>query len=199
MCAECWSNLESFHNFYLTVNRAKDKYLSNCMNIEPPSRDGEIVVENFTDEGEAEMFLCKDEPLEVIESDETLQPVDSAFEINLNCPFERENFAPEVTIDKRDFDAIFLEEFSTECEDRKEEVPTIDQYVEQLVSPDRIPVVQSQNKRSLQESRKRPAESPSKFSLIGEPEHHEDDKNNRNADMKVNVGHVERRKRIKRT
>lgn len=183
MCSACWTNLESFHNFYLTVNRAKDNFLSKCMNLEATFRDGEITVENPTEDDDADFFVCKDEPMDVIGNDGTLPPVDNAFEDNLNCPFECENFAPEVTIDKRDFDAIFLEEFPTERDDKMETVTTVDQYVEQLASSDNIPVVQSRNTirrkspRSLQESRVRQghAESHSKFSLIHEPEFQEVD------------------------
>lgn len=99
MCASCWSNLEKFHKFYLAVNQAKDMYLAKSMNNVMPTFC-EVI---------SEPILCKDEPPELIEYDHA----DNNWQQN---DIAIENFIPEATIDKRDFDAVFCEEFIPDCD-----------------------------------------------------------------------------------
>lgn len=82
--------------------------------------DGEANLGVFIDE--QEVILCKDEPPETMEYNENSQSFDNTFEHTTNYPFEEENFESAVTIDKRDFDAIFLDEFSTDCDIKEEKV-----------------------------------------------------------------------------
>lgn len=89
VCSACWSNLENFHKFYLAANRAKDNYLAHVM-----KNDTAQVLES----------ACKDEPPDMVEyvtADSNWQQEDSALD----------ELLLEATIDNRDFDAVFCEEF----------------------------------------------------------------------------------------
>lgn len=106
------------------MNEAKDKYLANCMNSETCENSSDIVIE------ESGGVSCKAEPPELIEYVENSQPIEMAFETSAVCPLEDEEFAPEATIDQRDFDAIFLEEFATDCDIKLEKSNPVERYMD---------------------------------------------------------------------
>lgn len=87
------------------MNEAKDNYLAECMNSGTCEDSSDITINDTAD------VSCKVEPPELIENS---QPIEMTFETSAVCPLENEEFAPEATIDQRDFDAIFLEEFATD-------------------------------------------------------------------------------------
>lgn len=92
--------MENFHKFYLAANEAKSNYISKSMGNDTPHFRG--VFSN------PDAVSCKNEPQEMIEciTADNWQQEDIAIE----------NLVPEATIDKRDFDAVFCEEFIPDCD-----------------------------------------------------------------------------------
>lgn len=165
MCSACWSRLESFHRFYQAVYKAKDNYLTICTN----SDNCEDSVDIISDE--ANMVSCKEEPPEIIEYVEDSQPFAKIPENSVSYNFERGHFAPDATIDEQDFDAIFVEEFSNECDIKMEKATPVERSMEHLeshqhtlsapvktTSRNRTSPRCSTAKHSPRKSRKRPAE-----------------------------------------
>lgn len=134
LCSECWSNVQNFHKFYLSVNSAKDNYLSKCMESGSPicGDSSEIVT------SEAVIDPCKAEPLETIECDENPLSIDNASENCVNFSFGSECFAPDATIEKRDFDAIFFEEFTADCEVKTEQAAPMEVFTTQSAALENI-------------------------------------------------------------
>lgn len=104
VCLACWWHLENFHKFYLAVNQAK----SNYMAMENDSPNFCEVLSN------TDTVSFKAEPQEMIEcvTADNWQQDDIVIE----------NLVPEATIDKRDFDAVFCEEFIPDCDAMMEEI-----------------------------------------------------------------------------
>lgn len=97
------------------------------MNSETCENSSDITINETAD------VSCKVEPPELIEYIENSQPIEMVFESSGVCPLEDEEFAPEATIDQRDFDAIFLEEFATD-DVKLEKASSVDRYVERAES-----------------------------------------------------------------
>lgn len=165
MCSTCWSTLESFHRFYQAVYEAKDNYLTKCTNSDNCEDSFDIISHD------ADMVSCKEEPPEIIEYVEDSQPFANIPENRVSYNFERGHFAPDATIDEQDFDAIFLEEFSNECDIKMEKATPVERSMEHLESNqhtltapaktttrNRTPPRSSTDKHSPRKSRKGPAE-----------------------------------------
>lgn len=183
----CWKKLSEFNEFYLAVNEANDKYSAQYSNDGEPFRDdsADVIVNN------PGIISCKVEPPEMIEFDENPQSIDDTFENLPLSPFGDEDFTPAATIDQRDFDAIFIEEFSAECDVKVEEAAPVERYVDRADSSENISVaepvrepepggnsirrsrrISTAARQSSQESRKRPAESSDELTICehcGEP------------------------------
>lgn len=151
------------------MNEAKDMYMTKEMNIADES-----VCED-TSEITTNKPLYKVEPPEIIEHYENAQPIDeNTYENDIICPFEDDEFIPEATIDQRDFDAIFLDDFSTEYDIKTENATPMERYMERTaiqedIAPEPGPSTSinrtSQgstiifNGKILRKLRKRPTES----------------------------------------
>lgn len=124
MCSTCWLTLESFHKFYLAVDEAKENYLTKCTDSDTCEDISDIIGDA------ADNVSCKAEPPVLIEYVQDLLPFSNTAENNVGCNFERGHFEPDATIDKRDFDAIFLDEFSNECDIKIEKTTLAERYME---------------------------------------------------------------------
>lgn len=160
VCSSCWSSLENFHEFYLGANRAKERFLANRMESEK-SFCGDIT-DNIGNGTETVSF--KAEPPEIIEDFDYSQPIDHEFdEIHLE--------PAAATIDKRDFDAIFLDELTYDGEVKIEKEIMPERYMgpietENALESNPIPSRKPKricNRAERHEPRKRPAESPSTY------------------------------------
>lgn len=90
------------------MNEAKDNYFAKAVKNETSNID-ENSSEFFT--SEAEMLTYKDEPSEMIENYENLQPLDDPIE----STFDDNDLVSDMTVDKCDFDAVFCEAFVADC------------------------------------------------------------------------------------
>lgn len=119
LCRKCSRKLMNFHEFYQDTNRATEKYLANRATQEPLSGSNDV----------DEMMMCKNEPPDETEFDADSQPSESTFGIDSMCDFDDEEFEPEATIDQCDFDKIFIEEFATDVDMKKERMASDDSDV----------------------------------------------------------------------
>lgn len=90
------------------MNEAKDNYFAKAVKNETSNFD-ENSSEFFS--SEAEMPTYKNEPPEILENYENLQPLDDPIE----STFDDNDLVSDMTVDKCDFDAVFCEAFVADC------------------------------------------------------------------------------------
>lgn len=104
VCTECWTNLSKFHQFYITVNEAKEAYLAQIVKNE---------LSNIReDKSELKITSSKNEATEIIEPNGNRAPFDNSIESISNGPLGDDD----LDIDNHDFDAVFCEVFIPDCD-----------------------------------------------------------------------------------